>query len=229
MRLFTPPQKDPSEFLLYVWKIIDLDNISEKELLYHISFELFLMSPKKAHVLINKCLEKRLLKKNSNGSLSLSENLESKLSNWQKKRSQKIIDWEEQTTKQQTTLNKFKKSKRSDFNVLLKAFLDKGTLNRAVTVSDKSFNFLKWEKKAGLIQAEVQGSKKEPYSIKIDINKKILIHNCTDFVERRAEDRKFCKHLAKLFLLLKEKNKDFALDILNKLASSINEWEFSNE
>jgi len=228
MNLFNIPQKDPAEFLLYIWKIIDLPQISEKSLIYHVSFDLLLISPKKAYQLIQKSIDNKLLKKNSNNSLSLSENLEKKLLNWQKRRKQKIEKHERDLIQQKSNLRDFKTNIKSDFNVLLKAFLDKGTLNRAVAVSDESFNIMRLEQEYGLIEADVEGSKEESYKIQINSSKKILTHDCHDFIERRSIDKKFCKHLVKLFLLLKENNENFALELLNNIASSINEWEFTN-
>jgi hypothetical protein len=228
MRLFNPPKKDPSELILYIWKILNLQKVSEEDLLYHISFEFFLMPPGKTYVLIQKCVENNLLIRNADESLSLSENLEKKLHNWQEKRKNLIKKLETQSKAQKSTLKQFKQEKKSDFNVLLKAFLDKGTLNRAVTVSDSAFNITDLNEAAGTLKAEVQGSKEDPYIIRLDPKKKNIYHNCDDFVNKRARDKKFCKHLAKLFLLLKEKNENLALNLLSDLASSINEWEFSS-
>jgi len=228
MNLFNIPQKDPTAFLLYIWKIIDLPQISEKSLIYHVSFDLLLISPKKAYQLIQKSIDNKLLKKNSNNSLSLSETLEKKLLNWQKRRKQKIEKYERVLTQQKMNLRDFKTNIKSDFNVLLKAFLDKGTLNRAVAVSDESFNIIRLEQENGLIEAGVEGSKEGSYKIKINSKKKILTHNCHDFIERRSIDKKFCKHLVKLFLLLKENNENFTLELLDNIATSINEWEFTS-
>ncbi|TXT66775.1 MAG: hypothetical protein BAJALOKI3v1_10045 [Promethearchaeota archaeon] len=228
MRLFSPPKKDPSELLLYIWKIINLDNVSEQDLLYNISFELYLMSPDKTYIFIQKCVEKNLLIRNSDETLSLNENLEKKLQNWQEKRKNQMKKWEMQSKTQKSTLKQLKQEKKSDFNVLLKAFLDKGTLNRAVTVSDSAFNINVLDEASGVIEAEVQGSKEQPYKITLNTNKKNLNHDCDDFINKRARNKKFCKHLAKLFLLLKENNESLALKLLNNLASSINDWEFSS-
>lgn len=131
--------------------------------------------------------------------------------------------------KQASDLKKLTQSKSSDFTTLLKAFSDKATRGRAVTVSDGSFNIVNLDLEEGKVEAEVAGSKEEPYVIRIDSDKKVLKHNCHDFRERRAPDKKFCKHLVKLFFLLNEqKGEDVTGELLNQIADSINEWEFTS-
>jgi len=220
------PKKDPSELMLYLWKIIDLPKISEKDLLYLISFEFLLVSPEQGLKLIQNCVKKNILIKNSDNTISLNKELQHKLSTWQKKRKNKIIKNEKIKVEREATLTKFKKESKSDFNVILKAFLDKGTINRAVTVSEDAFNFQTQDIDKGIIKAKVSGSKKEPYIIHIDMNNKTLKHNCHDFVNRRSKNKKFCKHLTKFFLILKDKNEELAIKVLNTIANSIPDWEF---
>ncbi|UCD02082.1 MAG: hypothetical protein JSV23_03415, partial [Promethearchaeota archaeon] len=72
--------------LLYIWKILDLPSISLDDLLYKISFEFFLFSPEKATDFINDCIDNSYLVKDDNQHLRLSNGLNQKLNNWQKKR-----------------------------------------------------------------------------------------------------------------------------------------------
>ncbi len=220
------PQKAP-EFIIFLWKIIDLPKISRKDLLYEISFKLFLASPSNAEKLIENSLKRGLLIKNSDSTISLSENLSKRLNSWQQSRKNQIKKRIKIDQQQRSDLKQFKRTTSSDFNTLLKAFLDKGTLHRAVSVSDSAFNILSLDLDEGMIKAEVSGSKEEPYIIEMSLDNKYLKHNCHDFIERRANNKKFCKHLAKFFLLLKEKNEELTLNLLNKIARSINEWNFS--
>ncbi len=76
------------------------------------------------------------------------------------------------------------------------------------------------------MKAEVQGSQKIPYIIDINISEKVIKHNCRDFQSKRAENKKFCKHLAKLFLLLKIQNADLASYFLESITIEINNWNF---
>ncbi|MBD3197466.1 MAG: hypothetical protein GF317_20605 [Candidatus Lokiarchaeota archaeon] len=222
------PRNDNSKLMIYIWKIIGIPKIKREELIYEISFNLFLMTPHKALETIQKSISEGILVENEDNSLSLSKTLSGKLNRWQQERKNEIQQREEHIQKRGKIVANFEKESSSDFNTILKAFLDKGTINRAVTVSDSAFNLKTIDKKEGKIEAEVAGSKEDPYYIKISKNNKILSHNCHDFVSRRAPDKKFCKHLAKLFLLLKEKEESFSIKFLNYIANYINEWEFGD-
>ncbi len=224
---FAIPRNDNSEMLLYIWKIIDLPTISQNDLLYKISFELFLFSPDEATKFIEYSIQNKFLEKDNNNSLKLSKTLNQHLKNWQKKRKnavlQKII-----STKEITQLkNDIDNKNITIFNVLINAFTDKGTLNRSVSISDSAFEFLEYDRTKGTLKSKVQGSKEESYIIEINTNNKILRHNCHDFETRRADNKKFCKHLTKLFLLLKKKNENIAEFFLNNMAENIDKWDFS--
>lgn len=222
------PRKSTEELLLFIWKIIDLPNISINDLLYKISFELFLQSPEEALEFIQHSIKRNLLKKDDKDYLKLSQNLDKKLKNWQLERKNIISSKFNSSRKIDSLIVDLKAEKGSDFSTLIKAFLDKNTINRAANLSDEAFKINALDFDKGLIKAEVAGSKKENYIIEIDTKNKILYHNCNDFETRRAENKKFCKHIAKLFLLLKEKNERNIVVFLNKIAENINDWEFSS-
>ncbi len=219
------PRNEASELLLYIWKIIDLPSISFPDLIHAISFELFLLSPENARNLVNKSLEKQFLTR-ENDTLTLSANLRKQLESWQIMRKNKIMNALELNKEEIFAPSKIKSDKKPEFNVLLKAFLEKGTINRAASVSNDSFNIINFDEEKGYLKAEVKGTKEKSYEIEIDTNKMLLRHDCYDFQTHRAVNKKFCKHLAKLFLLLKEKNEAAALDFLQKISEKINEWQF---
>jgi hypothetical protein len=223
---FAIPRNNTAEMILYIWKIIDLPTITEDDLLYTISFDLFLLSPQKAKELIQNSIKNKYLEMDENNNLSLSRNLNENLENWQLKRKEAILTRIIKSKKKDRSLNNFQKDKGSLFNTLLKAFLDRGTINRTLSISEEDFNIFEFDFERGIIKAEVSGSKKEPYIIEININSQKLIHNCHDFQTKRSENKKFCKHLAKLFLLLKEKKEESAVGFLREIAEHINNWEF---
>ena len=51
---FAIPRNNTSEMLLYIWKIIDLPYILYDDLVFRISFDLYLDPPEKAKIFINK-------------------------------------------------------------------------------------------------------------------------------------------------------------------------------
>ena len=225
----TVPRNNVSELVLYVWKIIDLPNISKKDLLYKISFDIFLLTPEKATLFINKCIESKLLIEDDQKSLSLTSSLEKKLKYWQKIRNDEISSNIKATRKNTSVKEMLVEKENVNYGVLLKAFSDKGTLTRAISVSEDAFDITTFDFKAGKIKAKVIGTQKGVYDINIDVNNKIVYHNCHDFVTKRAENKKFCKHLTKLFLLLKERNEGSVTGFLKELAINIDEWNFTDQ
>ena len=223
---FAIPRNNNSEMVLYIWKIIELPSISLSDLLYELSFELFLFSPNGASQFIQKVVDNNFLIEIPNNMFKLSHNLELKLKNWHIKRKAQILKKIESSKKETQEIDNFDKNNLNKFNTLLKAFLDKGTINRAVTVSDSAFNIIKFDPKSKIIKAEVKGSNDAPYNIEISINDKFIKHNCHDFQTNRVKNKKFCKHLAKLFLLLKKKNEKSALFFLESITNEINNWDF---
>lgn len=215
--------------VLYIWKIIELPFISLSDLIYELSFELFLFSPNGASQFIQKVVDNNFLIEISNNTFKLPPNLEQKLNNWHKKRKAQILKKIESSKKETQEIGNFNKNNLNNlnkFNNLLKAFLDKGTINRAATVSDSAFNIIKFDPKSKIIKAEVKGSNDALYNIEISINDKLIKHNCRDFQTNRAKNKKFCKHLAKLFLLLKKKNEKSASFFLESITNEINNWDF---
>ena len=225
---FAIPRNNKSDMLLYIWKIIDLPTISQKDLLYKISFEFFLFSPNEAIQFIDYCIQNKLLDKDNNQSLKLSRTLNQHLKNWQKKRKNAVLQKIASTKKIAQLKSDIENKHSSNFSVLLNAFTDKGTLNRSVSISDTAFELLECDSAKGILKSRVKGSKEESYIIEINTKKKLVCHNCHDFVTRRADNKKFCKHLTKLFLLLKDKDETIAEFFLSKLAENINTWDFTS-
>ncbi|HEC92015.1 MAG TPA: hypothetical protein ENI51_03325 [Candidatus Atribacteria bacterium] len=223
----TVPRKNDIEFLFYIWKIIDLPQIEIEDFIFKVSFELFLETPENIEKLLNNWLKNKILIKNKDGSISLAENLIKRFKKWQNSRRKEINDNIKHRKEFLKQYDKVK-SETSDFNILLKGFLDNGMLKRAITVATEAFNFKKIDFEKGLILAEVKGRIEDSYTIEIDVSKKLLKHNCHDFITRRAKNKKFCKHLTKLFLILDKKNPNGTLKILKEITQNIDNWEFED-
>jgi len=223
---FSIPRNKPSELVLYIWKIIDLPEISYNELLYKICFELFILSPRKAAEFIELSIENEFFLKNSKGNLLLSQSLRDALQKWQIKRRNMIKDNLSLNSVEGGSNNNEMREKGSNFNTLIKAFLDKSTINKAAILSESDFNFSKLNVNDGIIKAEVTGAHKKIYNLIIDRTNKQIDHNCDDFKTKKARNKKFCKHLAKLFLIMKEKDEKSTTSLLEEIAQNINNWEF---
>ncbi|MHA1985865.1 MAG: hypothetical protein ACW98D_04420 [Promethearchaeota archaeon] len=220
------PRNNHSDLLFFLWKIIDVPQISLNNLLYKISFELFLFPPEEATNFIDICIENNLIILNKKGDLNLSKSLSTKLKVWQKRRRDDILQKINSTRKINQLQNDIETGKSKNFNMLFKSFVDKGTLNRAARVTNKAFDIKQIDFVKGELKATVSGSKGDPYIIEIDLNEKLLKHNCHDFEARRSQNKQFCKHLAKFILLLRENYQDSIELLLKSLYKNIDKWEF---
>jgi len=223
---FAIPRGNTSEMVLHIWKIIELPSIQQDDFLHIISFDLFLFSPKEAKEFINMAIHKGYLILEGDVRIKLSESLALELNKWHEKRKTYILEKIKDVNDLKEFTNESKNNGINKFNLLLIALLDKGTINRAVAESDSAYKFGLIDSAQKIIKAEVQGSQKIPYNIDINISEKVIKHNCHDFRTKRAVNKKFCKHLAKLFLLLKSKNADLASYFLESITKDINNWKF---
>lgn len=225
---FPIPRQKISEMVLYIWKILNLPYISFDDLIYKISFELFLYNPKEAEEFITNAIKNKCIIQSDDKNLKLSENLNSELRNWQKDRKNEILRKFNNFKREIELKNQFQQNNKNEFNILLKGFSDKSTLNRAVSISGSAFNLKLFNFNKGLLDATVKGSKEQPYIIKIDLNNKSLIHDCHDFQTRKSKEKRFCKHLVRIFLLLKERDEKLSVSFLTRISEEIEEWEFSS-
>jgi hypothetical protein len=228
MNLSDPPFNNPELFLLYLWKIIDLPTISFNNLLFKISYDLFLLPPNKAKEFINSIIEKKMLVTTERKYLTLSDSLNSEFKNWQKKRKQQILQNINSAKKIHQLKTNFEKNKSNNFSGYFKNLLEKETLNRAVKVSNDAFNIEELDFDNGIIKATVSGSKDYPYIIEINKRDEYIKHNCHDFETRRSINKKFCKHLAKLFLLLRDSHKAPTERLIKFLSENVDNWDFNS-
>ncbi len=221
---FNIPNNNPSEMLCYIWKVIDLPFLSQHDLLYKISFVLYILPPEKAKNFIKKCIESKLIIEDENKNLKLSNSLRNNFNIWQSRRRNEILEKYKLPIKR----NSLKSNFNNDNKSILKIFTDNSTINRAAGIPNSHFKLKIFDPEIGIVRSEVKGSKEDQYNIEIDINKRVLRHNCHDFITRRAENKKFCKHVFKLFLLLYSKNPTNAELFLKNLVDNIDKWEFSS-
>ena len=76
-----------------------------------------------------------------------------------------------------------------------------------------------------VINCIIHGTK--DYNIKINFNNKEITHNCLDYLHRRSKNKKFCKHLVKMFQFLeKEYGANFIRYVLSTIGTELTEWKF---
>ncbi len=77
------------------------------------------------------------------------------------------------------------------------------------------------------IHSKVEGTSGN-YEINIDFKNRVIKHNCFNFLEKRAYNKKFCKHLTKLFIeICKEKGQEYVKILLIALYYDLDSWEFN--
>jgi uncharacterized protein YecE (DUF72 family) len=98
---------------------------------------------------------------------------------------------------------------------VLEVFTSKERLRRANEIKDKDIEVER------LNISTIKASVRE-YHIVIDLQNKVIMHDCADW-DKMAPEKKFCKHLAKLFLSIENIK---ALKILNLIRSDLSSWDF---
>lgn len=101
---------------------------------------------------------------------------------------------------------------------LLKQFVSSPRLTRAVGMDDSAIRFSQTPSPPLRIEAKVFGS--QEYRLVLDEETKRIEHDCPDW-RRVSVLQRFCKHVAKLFLLLDQED---AIRILESLREG--SWEF---
>lgn len=112
--------------------------------------------------------------------------------------------------KQQVELLSFDISKLSMQDLLL-LFVDEGRLRRAYNAEEPIINKVNDE-----IKAKVGN-----YNIIINLREKRVSHDCEDW-KKRKDAKLFCKHLARLFLVLGDEGKS----VVEEIAKDRDSWKF---
>ena len=223
----TIPRKNLSDMVLYIWKIIGLSSISSNDLLYRLSFELFLYDPKEAKKFVETAISQKYLIFDSDN-LKLSEELNQELMLWQIKRKEEISErlTSSKRIKDLRVENGDLIKNSNQFKNLFKILVDEATSGRSASILHSDINLLRFDNKTGILKATVKGSQENNYNIEINVKLKTLKHDCHDFQAKKSKSKKFCKHLARLFLLLKEQDETSATYFLKEIGDNINDWEF---
>ncbi|RLE54240.1 MAG: hypothetical protein DRJ26_02115 [Candidatus Methanomethylicota archaeon] len=102
-----------------------------------------------------------------------------------------------------------------DPSKLVQLFTDERRLKRAMQISDSEVSIE--EISPSMVKAKIRD-----YIAIIDVENKLLMHNCADFA-RVSTVKQFCKHLAKLFQVIP---RDLSSKILKQIFNQLSEWTF---
>jgi hypothetical protein len=106
--------------------------------------------------------------------------------------------------------------KSASMNECLEFLLGGPRLRRARSIGDKELRILRHDR--GQLIAGIR-----TYNVRIDFKKKIIEHDCADWV-RRKSGKKLCKHLGKIMLTIPEKK---ATLLLKDMIAKPNLWQLS--
>jgi len=99
----------------------------------------------------------------------------------------------------------------------LSKFADRARIERAKTIADDEIKIL--EHSNDRIAAKIRD-----YEIVVNLGDRRILHDCPDWA-RESRDKKFCKHVARLFYELPERE---AVDIVKRISSETDRWEFDS-
>ncbi len=132
----------------------------------------------------------------------------------QKEELEKITSYFEVGAVEETKRVAQKAILKGDLNELLKTFLDKNRMQKAIEMDEEpSFT----ASSSNLVEGKIKG-----YDFSIDVKNRTLTHNCEDWLKRYGT-KQFCKHLGRVFLSL-----PFAtsLEILKDIVGHLDDWSF---
>lgn len=220
-------------FFKQIWMILGIESILKSELIYKISYKMNL--PYKPTTLVKKIrdaitdgilTEKDKFLYLNKKDMDKIKKEKKTYDETQKKRNQKqwnrieesIDPWmsvvEEKTKK--------KDLKSLSLNAIVRSIMPEEETEKGKKIPGKNFHYqLEKEILSGTIEDETE----ENIMFQIDLGKKTLIHNCSDFVQNLSE-KVLCKHFYRIFMYVKIKDPVFSKNMLLSLYSKKDEWEF---
>lgn len=68
------------------------------------------------------------------------------------------------------------------------------------------------------------------YNLFIDLKNRIIKHDCPNYINERMKSKRFCKHITKAFLYIKEKSgEQYTTNILRSMYIHLDKWEFKSD
>jgi hypothetical protein len=191
--MFSVP-RSPVRLVDYAIRALGKDHVPIQRLVFFLSFDIRQMAPSQAHKLIERLQsEDQIIIED--GLVKLSPEL--------------VVETEVPTQTKTTNLGEY-----------LRLFVSSARLSRAVGMNDQAIEFTRVSQIPLKVEATVHGS--QDYILILDEASRRIAHNCPDWRRVNVLHR-FCKHVAKLFLILE---KDEAIRVLQSLQNE--SWEFEH-
>lgn len=239
------PDND-EDLIIYLWKIIGLDQISKEDIIYKLSFKLNLpfrpaelnkkiknamdrgyLIPKGNGLTIEGALAQKIVKDNSlvkNNFSKLFPNqiiwnrIEDNFDSWRSDAKAKFL--------RQEVLDKDKME--LEFIENIKKVMNEEEISKGRGVSRDRLHYELIDPVNLIVKAQVTGSNNEKYYVIIDAKNKTIAHNCDDYLRNRMKNKSFCKHFFNVIYLLKNSEIELGNTIINQLKNGRNSWEFKS-
>lgn len=189
--MFSVP-RNPVRLVDYAFRALGKDQVPIQQLVFFLSFDIRQMAPSQSLKFIERL--------QSEGLVSIENDLV-KLSH------EMVVDTEIPAQTAPTNLGEH-----------LRLFVSSSRLSRAVGMNDQAIEFIRVSQNPLKVEATVHGS--QDYILILDEASRRIAHNCPDW-RRVSLLHRFCKHVAKLFLILE---KEEAIRVLQSL--QLESWEF---
>ncbi len=192
--MYTVPRK-PLRLVDYAFRALGKDEIPLQKLVFFIAFDLRQLPPSRARNLI----------------LDLHKNQKLEIKN-------DVVYQPQEVVHEREPLAQIPKTSTSSLGEQLRLFVSSSRLSRAVGMDDQAIEFRRLSEVPLKIEASVHGTRE--YRLELDEEIMQISHDCPDW-RRVSVLHRFCKHVAKLFLLLE---KEEAFRLLQSLQTD--SWEF---
>ena len=123
------------------------------------------------------------------------------------------LDWQQSFQKSQ------QKGIKEKIQDLLQTFILRSALNKTASLPDACFKLEVMDCDEGILHCRIEDGEDEGENSEICINTNNLIlkHDCAEFRSLNLYHKKFCSHLIRLFLILKQHDPEVACFFLKHL------------
>ncbi len=114
----------------------------------------------------------------------------------------------------------FSDKKSLNFNAVVKKVVPYEVLIKGRDIAANEFEY---DVKNDVITGTVKNT---DYSFKIDLKNKKIVHNCQEFVDS-IPNKGFCEHFYRIFMYLKRKYSELAVNVIISLQDEKKDWKFA--
>jgi hypothetical protein len=221
--------KDLQNQVLHWWKILDNPTILKDDLVYFLAFDLFIGSIEYVKKTIEDAVHQGFLCEDPvREEIQLNTELSSKFLQWQEGGIGKVrkmdtilrIPWRDPRKIESDQI----------YQVLISELVDPIIRRKAEQIRSSSISFTQTDF-AHLITGTVNDlpaeKSLERYKFSINPVEKSINHGCNEFRNLRQKQKRFCPHLARVFMKLFVQDKEKTIELLRNIVEQRDSWSFN--